>query len=224
MDDQFDRILRRTLEDHRVSRGEKRVLNSILDEIGADQHQLAFLRHRAFEIARQEAAGAQGVIGWLEDIVKILQPPEAPPGRSPRAYFSPGSACRNAIGSLLRDAARTVDICVFTITDDRITDEIVTALGRGVQLRIISDDEKAEDSGSDIVRLRGLGVPVRCDRTANHMHHKFAIFDRATLVTGSYNWTRSAAEYNEENLVVQYDASLIRQFQTAFDDLWQQFG
>jgi phosphatidylserine/phosphatidylglycerophosphate/cardiolipin synthase-like enzyme len=223
MHEQLDRILQHTLKDYRVSRGEKRVLSSILDDIGADQRQLAYFRHRAFEIARQEVTGpeAHAVIGWLEDIVKVLQPDPASDPKSPRAYFSPGSACRNAIGSLLRESRKTVDICVFTITDDRITEEIVDALKRGVAIRIITDNDKAEDIGSDTLRLRNLGIPVRTDRTSNHMHHKFAIFDNATCVTGSYNWTRSAAEYNEENIVVQYDKSLIQQFRNAFDTLWE---
>jgi cardiolipin hydrolase len=226
MHEQLDRILKHTLNDYRVSRGEKRVLGSILDDIGADEQRLAYFRHRAFDIARQEVTGpeAHAVIGWLEDIVKVLQPDSKTSARSPKAHFSPGSACRNAIGSLLREARKTVDICVFTITDDRITDEIVHALDRGVSIRIITDNDKAEDIGSDTLRLRSLGIPVRTDRTSNHMHHKFAIFDNATCVTGSYNWTRSAAEYNEENIVVQYDTSLIHQFRNAFDTLWESFA
>ena len=223
MHEQLDRILKHTLNDYRVSRGEKRVLSSILDDIGADEQQLAYFRHQAFEIARQEVTGpeAHAVIGWLEDIVKVLKPDSATSVRSPKAYFSPGSACRNAIGSLLRDARKTVEICVFTITDDRITNEIVNAFDRGVNIRIITDNDKAEDLGSDALRLKDLGIPVRTDRTSNHMHHKFAIFDNATCVTGSYNWTRSAAEYNNENIVVQYDKSLIHQFRNAFDTLWE---
>ncbi len=223
MHEQLDRILKHTLNDYRVSRGEKRVLSSILDDIGADEHQLAYFRHKAFEIARQEVTGpeAHAVIGWLEDIVKVLQPESTSSAKSPKAYFSPGSACRNAIGSLLREARKTIDICVFTITDDRISDEIINALGRDVSIRIITDDDKAEDLGSDTLRLRDLGIPVRTDHTSHHMHHKFAIFDNATCVTGSYNWTRSAAEYNEENIVVQYDRSLVHQFHNAFDTLWK---
>lgn len=223
MHEQLDRILQHTLNDYRVSRGEKRVLSSILDDIGADEQQLAYFRHRAFEIARQEVTGpeAHAVIGWLEDIVKVLQAEPTSSAKTPKAYFSPGSACRNAIGSLLRSARKTVDICVFTITDDRVSDEIVDAFGRGVSIRIITDDDKSEDRGSDISRLRDMGIPVRMDRTSNHMHHKFAIFDNATCVTGSYNWTRSAAEYNEENIVVQYDRSLVHQFRDVFDTLWK---
>ena len=56
------------------------------------------------------------------------------------------------------------------------------------------------------------------------MHHKFALFDRMLLVNGSYYWTRSAAERNEENLVVSDDPRLVGSFQAEFEKLWDQFG
>jgi cardiolipin hydrolase len=55
------------------------------------------------------------------------------------------------------------------------------------------------------------------------MHHKFAIFDRTYLVTGSYNWTRSAASYNEENIVVSDDRRLVSAFSGTFEKLWEKF-
>jgi len=220
--EEFDRILKHTLGDYRVSRGERRVLQSVLDELNVDANQLALLRHRAFEIARQEVLGPQAhdVLQWLEDIVKTLQPRDQPATRDPEVFFSPGDACVDAVTGLLRRTRRTADICVFTITDNRIANAIVDAHQRDVRVRIITDDEKAEDAGSDVVRLDDLGIPVRTDRTPYHMHHKYAIFDGGCLVTGSYNWTRSAAEYNEENVVVLYDNSLVRRFADHFQQLW----
>jgi phosphatidylserine/phosphatidylglycerophosphate/cardiolipin synthase-like enzyme len=79
------------------------------------------------------------------------------------------------------------------------------------------------DNGSDVRALARAGVPVRIDNTDAHMHHKFALFDQRWLLNGSYNWTRSAAEHNEENLVLCNDASLLRQFQGAFETMWAAF-
>jgi len=221
--EEFDKILKHTLSDYRVSRGERRVLNSVLEEMDVDEQQLAYLRHRAFEIAHNEVLGPQAdsVLHWLEDIVKVLQPKPAVSTRGPETYFSPGTQCVNAIAGLLRRTRRTADICVFTITDNRIADEILAAYGRRVQVRIITDNDKALDRGSDVQRLREAGIPVRVDRTSDHMHHKFAVFDNSSLVTGSYNWTRSAAEYNEENIVVLYDTTLIKRFVEEFGRLWK---
>jgi len=56
--------------------------------------------------------------------------------------------------------------------------------------------------------------------THNHMHHKFAIFDEETLLTGSYNWTRSAANYNHENLLITDALPLVAAYLSTFRKLW----
>ena len=55
------------------------------------------------------------------------------------------------------------------------------------------------------------------------MHHKFAIFDGARLINGSYNWTRGAANVNYENLVDTGDPELIAAFSEEFKRLWNRF-
>ena len=136
------------------------------------------------------------------------------------AHFSPGTDCLAAIQQQLKSARRRLDLCVFTLSDDRITEEVLAAHRRGVALRFITDNDKEFDAGSDVNRLRQQGVPMVVDRTDAHMHHKFAIIDEAWLLNGSYNWTRSACEHNEENVIVTNDPGLVRQFQGQFDALW----
>ena len=110
-DDQFDAILRHTLEDFRVSRGEKRILQSTLQELHADEQDLALYRHRAFEITRNELISpeAKAVLDWLEDVNKVLKPPQTKSDLpESQAYFTPGDDCpRRAVpvpisGSLLK--------------------------------------------------------------------------------------------------------------------------
>ena len=69
-----------------------------------------------------------------------------------------------------------------------------------------------------------MGVPVKVDETEHHMHHKFAVLDGARLLNGSYNWTRSAAAYNEENLVITSDPALIAVFTRHFAEMWEALG
>ena len=101
---------------------------------------------------------------------------------------------------------------------------MIQAHQRKVTMRVITDDDKSLDRGSDIDRLEDLGVPVRKDRSRHHMHHKYAVFDGCTTLTGSYNWTRSAAEYNEENIVVSEDARLSTIFTAHFEQLWDEIA
>ena len=53
------------------------------------------------------------------------------------------------------------------------------------------------------------------------MHHKFALADCAVLLTGSYNWTRSAASSNEENFLITGDRRFVDAFARQFEKLWK---
>ncbi len=93
------------------------------------------------------------------------------------AYFSPGEACRHRILGFVDGATSRLDICVFTITDNEIATTIERAHRRRVDIRLITDNDKSNDRGSDVDKLSERGVPVRFDETEAHMHHKFAIAD-----------------------------------------------
>jgi len=138
------------------------------------------------------------------------------------AYFSPGDACLNAIIAGINSAKSSLKICVFTISDDRITRAILQAHRRGIPVKILTDNEKLYDKGSDIRELAQAGIAVRIDNTTNHMHHKFALLDNQTVLTGSYNWTRSAAQYNHENLIISDDETMTKDFCREFDRLWDE--
>ena len=224
--EQIDDLLKRTLDDYRVSRGEKRILEGMVHEHGDSEQQLGFLRHRAFAVARESIVGPEGIAAmeWLEDVIKVFQPREEPDQNSSQVYFSPGDDCPQIIINQLERASRSIDICVFTITDNRIADAIRDAFVRGIAVRVISDNDKSLDPGSDIERLKGLGIPVRIDQTQHHMHHKYAVFDQKTTLTGSYNWTRSADKHNDENFVITSEPTINRAYSGHFDRLWNAFG
>ena len=61
---------------------------------------------------------------------------------------------------------------------------------------------------------------VRIDLSPEHMHHKFMIIDGRTVMTGSYNWTRSAETRNEENLISVDDPQLAIRFTEEFERIW----
>jgi phosphatidylserine/phosphatidylglycerophosphate/cardiolipin synthase-like enzyme len=219
-------MLAATLEDRRLSRGERSAVKRILEDLKPGDGQLANYRSIAFDLAREavDATNASMVLGWLEEVMKALQPPSQSTSRGSEALFSPDDDCPQRIRGLLARSKQRIDICVFTITDDRLTSAIFDAHRRGVQIHIITDDDKTQDIGSDTQRLAAAGIEVRVDNSRYHMHHKFAMFDGATLLSGSYNWTRSAAENNEENFIITEEPRLVGKFADLFERLWQEFG
>jgi mitochondrial cardiolipin hydrolase len=223
--EQLDEILHQTLADRRLSRGERKVLSQILSEDPPDANQLAAFRHEAFTVAGDHLYDPRDrqIVSWLAEVVKLLLPPHDAQAVA-EARFSPGQDCVNRVISLFAHAQRFADVCVFTITDDRIADAMIEAHKRGVIIRVVTDDMKTMDRGSDIERLRRAGLEVREDRSEHHMHHKFALFDQRLVLTGSFNWTRSATAYNQENIVVTSEPRLVGSFRDAFAQLWEKFG
>ena len=224
--DALDRSLRESAQDFTLDAGEKLELRELGQQLDAGR--IRFLRNRAFDIARDamrgEPVATLEVLRWLEQVVKTLDAAnEAAPVVS-SAYFSPGDTCLRRLRDLMRGCKATLDICVFTIADDRLTDAILECHARGVQVRVVSDNDKQHDSGSDIARLRDRGVPVRLDDAPYHMHHKFALVDGRVLANGSFNWTRSASTSNEENLLVIDHPQLVSSYAREFDELWARFA
>jgi cardiolipin hydrolase len=227
---ELEEALRLTFEDQRLSKSEKYDFRDLLETYKDDGDALSFVRNKAFDMAavefRKLSAFDGGTYKWLEHIVKLIDGVRAVDRAdfASEVYFSPGKACKNRIISLLDAARSTVDVCVFTISDDDISGALFAAHARRVRVRIITDNDKANDRGSDVETLLDKGVAVVKDRTSNHMHNKFALIDQAYVVNGSFNWTRSASKYNNENITVVSTPTMIASFSRKFEELWRTFG
>ncbi len=222
--------LRVSLEDGQFGRDERDGFRNWLEGTAISSQRRAIYQSMAFDLVRekmaQESVNPVLVLNWLERVVKILGSPVSSDhsGEIADVRFSPQHDCAGRIVQLWDEARVSVEACVFTITDNRISEAIERAHRRRVQIRIVTDDDKHFDPGSDIRQLAAAGVPLRMDRSEYHMHHKFAIFDGTLLLNGSYNWTRSAALYNEENYILTGDQRLIGPFAKLFEQLWERFA
>ncbi len=219
--DEIIENLRQSIGDEVLSKAERKSIKALVGEQPLDENQLNFLRSKIYELANEKvnANNNNFILDWVKSANSALLIPE-PPALSD-AYFSPGEACRNAIINQINSATKQLNICVFTISDDSITDAIITSHKRGTQIRIITDNDKSNDEGSDIDHIASEGISVKMDRTPNHMHHKFMVTDEKAMITGSYNWTRSAAKFNQENIIVTKEAGLIKSYLNEFDNLWK---
>jgi phosphatidylserine/phosphatidylglycerophosphate/cardiolipin synthase-like enzyme len=128
-------------------------------------------------------------------------------------------------------AAHSIDIAMYSLS--RSTDligAIKAARQRQIPVRILlqdaaSDRLKPENSLSS--QLEDFGVDVRYINKI--MHHKFALIDARGrdqapdmyLISGSANWTGSAATvYDENTIFIRNDRPLIAKYRQEFDYLW----
>lgn len=216
-----------SLEDYRLDDGERRELAASLNEAELVKEDRAFLRNQVFKLSQQairDGAEPTAIVRWLERVIKAMDnASSAAQSVVAESWFSPGRSCKEGIIRQLNQCRKQADICVFTIADDDLSDLICKTHHRGVQVRVITDNEKLHDRGSDIDYLVKQGVAVKVDNTAYHMHHKFAVFDNQRLLNGSFNWTRSASKYNQEDITLTDDPRFVQAYHKRFNHLWQQF-
>jgi phosphatidylserine/phosphatidylglycerophosphate/cardiolipin synthase-like enzyme len=220
----LDQHLRDSLADLKLDNDERDELRELGSDLAPDQ--VRYMRNRAFDLVRELVGNPDNAVPalkWLEQVIKTLEVRCSPLRGQSSAHFSPGERCRQRIRDLCRQARESVDVCVYTISDDQLSDELIAVHRRGLAVRIISDNEKRFDAGSDIQQLIDSGVPLRIDNSPFHMHHKFALFDGRLLLNGSFNWTRSASTSNEENLLVTDDPHLVAEYRREFEMLWGRY-
>lgn len=167
----------------------------------------------------EQTNGGGSVIFWLQNCFITI---EKYSFRFHKVYFSPGFDIMDNLCDLISQSLESVDLCIFTITDSRLSEQIIKQHRQGVNIRIITDDEKMYDHGSEIEGLDRTGIPVRIDHSRYHMHNKFGVIDQRIAFTGSFNWTYTASKHNQENLLVTTNFDIVSQYQTEFGRLWKE--
>jgi phosphatidylserine/phosphatidylglycerophosphate/cardiolipin synthase-like enzyme len=138
-----------------------------------------------------------------------------------KVYFSPNGGCQQAVISEIKKAAQTIDIAMYYLSSGDIARALVQASHKSVRIRIVLDQSQEIEGASKSGYLIKQGLKVRYHLGFGLMHNKFAIIDGKTLITGSFNWTLTAEERNEENLLVLSDQELIEKYRERFDYLWE---
>lgn len=138
-------------------------------------------------------------------------------------YFPPGKRAHRPIINLYKNAQKSIHLAIYTLTKNDITRALINAHKRGVEIKVIMDDEKALDIHSDDEKLEEAGIGVVKDGPLSLMHNKFAIIDGIIVYTGSYNHTRSGTEYNDENYIIIKDKEVAEVYERQFQKLWEKY-
>jgi phosphatidylserine/phosphatidylglycerophosphate/cardiolipin synthase-like enzyme len=118
-------------------------------------------------------------------------------------------------------AERSIRIAHYYFTDRDLAQALVRAKERGVEVKVLLDEEQQTAQYSKSRYLAERGIEVRYYGGAGLFHHKFAYFDSQIVATGSYNWTASAGEQNEENLIVIEDPHIAQIYEEEWLRLWE---
>jgi phosphatidylserine/phosphatidylglycerophosphate/cardiolipin synthase-like enzyme len=143
--------------------------------------------------------------------------------------FSPAGECSSHLLDALDSADQEILVAMYAFTSVELAYALLRARDRGVDVRVILDAEFDSKSYNSVASfLATHGIPVarvsgvdRQSQAAGLMHQKFVVVDYATVASGSYNWTHSADELNDESLLIFRNArSLANEFRAEFARLW----
>lgn len=123
-------------------------------------------------------------------------------------YFSPNGGATEACVATLNAAKKTIHVQAYSFTSAPIAKALVDAHKRGVSVQVILDKSQRTANYSSADFLARAGVAVSIDAKHAIAHNKIMIVDGATVITGSFNFSKAAEESNAENLIVIEGAEL----------------
>ena len=135
-----------------------------------------------------------------------------------KAFFTSKESVEEEMSRLIEKSRSSIDMALFELKSPRLVGALKRAIARGIHVRLLLDtSHRAEDLAAGEVRwiggknIRGRGV----------MHHKFVLFDKEKVITGSFNWTPGAEYANYENALVIDDSKTVDAFREEFETLWR---
>ncbi|MBP8973022.1 MAG: hypothetical protein KBH93_04035 [Anaerolineae bacterium] len=138
-----------------------------------------------------------------------------------------GSPVEAALVAALDGAQQTVDVAIYELESQPVTDALIRAAERGVRVRVVTDGEYGlESPDATFDQLELAGIPIVSDGARRgYMHNKFVVIDGLYVWTGSTNLKPNAFYRNNNNAMLIRSSRLAQNYTAEFEELFAgQFG
>jgi phosphatidylserine/phosphatidylglycerophosphate/cardiolipin synthase-like enzyme len=140
--------------------------------------------------------------------------------------FAPEGPCEQKIVDFVNSAQKSVDMAAYSMTLFSMKRALIGLHQKGIAVRVVMDRVQASaDYAKPLVQeLQAAGVPVRFwnSKAPNaDMHMKATVVDGARVETGSFNYTKKAANMNAENQIYISDTAVAKKYLDEIDLLWK---
>ncbi len=159
---------------------------------------------------------------------------------SPASKSQPWEQSGNGlIGRTLSTASKSIDLALFVFSAPRLADILGTDHQRGVEERALISRDFAYRPYSEGLTMQGFASNSCKYKAVQHpwqnpittvgvpqlpqgelLHHKFAVIDGQTAITGSHNWSEAANTKNDEDLLVIHSPTVAAHFEREFERLY----
>ena len=126
-----------------------------------------------------------------------------------------------ALKAEVERAARSIHIMTFVFSLEELAEAMLLRAARDdVRVQGVFERRNSAASWSQLPALHCAGAEMRQDGNPYTMHHKVIIIDGRTVVTGSFNFSQSAARSNDENIVIIDDAVIAGLYLDEWRRIW----
>lgn len=126
--------------------------------------------------------------------------------------FTPPANCLQPIIDVINKATGSIYVQAYGLSHPQIIAALVNAKDRGVEVRVLLDRSNLTQKYSGLNQLKEAGIETTIDMVPGIAHNKIMIIDHLITVTGSFNFTKSAATRNAENLLIIEDKAIAEKY------------
>ena len=136
-------------------------------------------------------------VSWWQSVQAEPQPAEIL-----AIYFTPPAGAASGLIKQIDGAKKSIKVMAYGFTATNLAEALVRAKRRGVDVGLIQDEKSAQNNRETLPILLAAGIDVRSDGKHAIQHNKVMLIDDDIVITGSYNFTKSAESRNAENIMI----------------------
>jgi phosphatidylserine/phosphatidylglycerophosphate/cardiolipin synthase-like enzyme len=142
-------------------------------------------------------------------------------------YFSPDDGVAAHIIDVLAAAHSSIYFMAYSFTRADFAQMLLERARAGVDVRGVFETRQiaaGADQAWKLLAEGGLAGLVRQDGNRYSLHSKAFIVDESVVIMGSYNFSRNAEEFNDENILILYNQEIARALLAEWQRVWDQAG
>jgi phosphatidylserine/phosphatidylglycerophosphate/cardiolipin synthase-like enzyme len=140
-------------------------------------------------------------------------------------YFSPDDGVAAHVLDVLDSARSSVYFMAFSFTRTDFADALVQRAASGVTVQGVFETRQIAAGGDAAWKvLTAAGLDVRQDGNPYVLHSKVFVIDKQIVVMGSYNFSRSAEDSNDENVLIIHNPEIATAYYAEWQKVWEKAG
>jgi phosphatidylserine/phosphatidylglycerophosphate/cardiolipin synthase-like enzyme len=155
-------------------------------------------------------------VSWWQSVQAEPQPAEIL-----AIYFTPPAGAASGLIKQIDGAKKSIKVMAYGFTATNLAEALVRAKRRGVEVGLIQDEKSAQNNRETLPILLAAGIDVRSDGKHAIQHNKVMLIDDDIVITGSYNFTKSAEKRNAENIMIVRSSYAAKRYADNWKAHWE---